>query len=263
MRLNLRGHGAVALALALVACIDGGPRNPVAPEPRADALTTGTVRISEFHYDNTGTDAGEFIEVTGPAGMDLTGWSIARYNGGTTGTAAVLYTAPAATSSLAGVIPATCGAEGVKVVTYPQDGLQNGPFDGFALVDNTGHVVEFLSYEGTVTAASGSTNGPAAGMTSTDIGVSQSSAPLGQTLQRNGLGGWAAAASTQGACNDQPPPPYTGPTTVVIDEIMGSPLAAQSESWGEWFEVHKNGTEPVNLPRSKIRSGGSKKSKLS
>ena len=43
--------------------------------------SSSTVFINEFHYDNTGTDAGEFIEIAGPAGTDLTGWRIELYNG--------------------------------------------------------------------------------------------------------------------------------------------------------------------------------------
>ncbi|MDN5567347.1 MAG: lamin tail domain-containing protein, partial [Paracoccus sp. (in: a-proteobacteria)] len=37
--------------------------------------------INEFHYDNAGTDEAEFIEIAGPAGTDLTGWSVVLYNG--------------------------------------------------------------------------------------------------------------------------------------------------------------------------------------
>ena len=37
--------------------------------------------INEIHYDNVGTDSGEAIEVAGPAGTDLTGWSLVLYNG--------------------------------------------------------------------------------------------------------------------------------------------------------------------------------------
>ena len=43
--------------------------------------TAQKVRISEIHYDNTGTDAGEAIEISAPAGTDLTGWQIVLYNG--------------------------------------------------------------------------------------------------------------------------------------------------------------------------------------
>jgi VCBS repeat-containing protein len=54
-----------------------------------------------------------------------------------------------------------------------------------ALVDPLGRVVQFLSYEGVITAA----GGPAAGLTSQDIGVAQGgSDPLGFTLQLTGSG---------------------------------------------------------------------------
>ena len=33
-------------------------------------LAQPTVFINEIHYDNTGTDAGEFIEIAGPAGTE-------------------------------------------------------------------------------------------------------------------------------------------------------------------------------------------------
>src|SRR5687768_8667852 len=45
------------------------------------ARAATAVFINEIHYDNTGTDAGEFVEVAGPAGTDLTGYSIVLYNG--------------------------------------------------------------------------------------------------------------------------------------------------------------------------------------
>ncbi len=61
----------------------------------------GPVFINEIHYDNVGTDTGEFIEVAGPAGTDLTGWSIVLYNGNGGG----LYD----TDPLAGVIPGPTG----------------------------------------------------------------------------------------------------------------------------------------------------------
>jgi DNA/RNA endonuclease G (NUC1) len=148
-----------------------------------------TTRFSELHYDNVGTDAGEAIEVEGPAGTDLTGWSIVLYDGN--GGAA--YN----TTSLTGSIPATCGARGVVVVNYAVNGIQNGSPDGMALVNASGQVVEFLSYEGTLTAV----GGPAGGTVSTDIGVAENSAPVGQSLQRDATGAWALATSTFGACN--------------------------------------------------------------
>src|SRR6187402_544988 len=91
-----------------------------------------TVRISEIHYDNTGTDAGEAIEVSAPAGTDLSSWQVVLYNGNGGGT----YDS----DPLPGVVPATCGARGVLVVNYPANGIQNGDPDGVALVDNNGVV---------------------------------------------------------------------------------------------------------------------------
>jgi predicted extracellular nuclease len=149
-----------------------------------------TVFINEFHYDNTGTDTGEFIEIAGPAGTDLSGWSIVRYNGATPG-AAVVYTTPTAdpagsdTLPPGTVIPNQGGGFGTVVVRYLSNGLQNGPNDGFALVNAAGAVVQLLSYAGVFTAA----NGPAAGMTSVDVGVVQGSAtPVGSSLALCGAG---------------------------------------------------------------------------
>ena len=151
-----------------------------------------SVRFSEIHYDNLGTDAGEAIEVFGPAGTDLTGWQIVLYDGN----GGVSYN----TTTLSGTIPATCGTSGVVVTNYPVNGIQNGSPDGMALVDASGTVVEFISYEGTFAA----TNGPANGLTSVDIGVSESGGePAGNSLQRDsGTGTWSSpSASSFGACN--------------------------------------------------------------
>src|SRR5262245_22626249 len=163
------------------------------------------VFINEIHYDNVGTDAGEFIEIAGPAGLNVTGWRIVRYNGGTP-TAAVVYTTPSAVETLSGAIPDTTGAGfGFLVIDYPQDGLQNGPNDGIALVNAVGTVVQFLCYEGPATAS----NGPAAGQTCTDIGVAEGAAtPVDNSLQLNGTGtayadfAWAGPkVATKGCVN--------------------------------------------------------------
>lgn len=162
-----------------------------------------SVWINEFHYDNAGADTGEFIEIAGLAGTDLTGWSIALYNGNDSD----VYD----TISLSGTIPDDGNGAGTLSFTAPGS-IQNGAPDGFALVDDTGSVVssggqlQFLSYEGVITAA----GGPAAGLTSTDVGVSESgSDPIGESLQLQGSGDdysdftWAAPApETPGAANN-------------------------------------------------------------
>ncbi|GMQ27484.1 DUF5689 domain-containing protein [Algoriphagus confluentis] len=154
------------------------------------------VFINEIHYDNTGTDVGEAIEIAGPAGTDLTGWSLILYNGS--------GGAPYDTKTLSGTIPDSGNGFGFVVQTYPTNGIQNGSPDGIALINN-GTVVQFLSYEGTFTAV----GGPADGLISTDIGVEESgSTPIGFSLQLSGNGKeywdfvWQeAATNTFGAIN--------------------------------------------------------------
>jgi VCBS repeat-containing protein len=163
-------------------------------------VSAGTAFINEFHYDNSGTDSGEAIEIAGPAGTDLTGWTIVLYNGSNTPGAAPVY----GTLTLSGSIPNQDDGYGTVSVLAPN--LQNGPQDGFALVDAQGHVVQFVSYEGVITGAPGT---PAAGLTSTDVGVSEEPAPgAGLTLQLVGSGAsyadftWQAAVpQTFGAVN--------------------------------------------------------------
>lgn len=162
--------------------------------PVAATAATATPFISEIHYDNTGTDTGEAIEVTAALGTDVTDWSVVLYNGN----GGTVYD----TDALSGVVASPAGdpsGDGVVVVTYPSNGIQNGSPDGIALVDAGGAVVEFLSYEGSFAA----TNGPAAGLTSTDIGVTETgSEPAGQSLQKVD-GTWAGpATATFGAVND-------------------------------------------------------------
>lgn len=152
-----------------------------------------SVFVNEIHYDNTGTDTGESIEIAGPAGTDVSGWRIVRYNGSVPG-AGVVYTNPAATETFAvgTVIPDSTGTGfGFLVIQYPADGLQNGANDGFALVDGGNRVVQFLCYEGVMTAGgtAPTAENPAAGMTCTDIGVAQlGTSPVGWSLRLAGTG---------------------------------------------------------------------------
>ncbi len=146
------------------------------------------VFLNEIHYDNASSDVGEAIEVAGVAGTDLSGWSIILYNG-SNGTS---YS----TVNLSGIIPDQAGGFGTQ--SFAKSGIQNGSPDGFALVDNLGVVVEFLSYEGTLTA----TNGAANGSTSVDIGVAETgSTPAGHSLQFNGSTWQAADVATFGTVN--------------------------------------------------------------
>jgi len=157
----------------------------------ASAAPPSTPFVSEIHYDNAGADTGEFVEVQLPAGTSSAGLTVVLYNGGT-GNTYDIDALPA--------VSAPADAPAVAVLDYPTDGLQNGAPDGLALVAGDGTVLEFLSYEGTMTAA----NGPAAGSTSTDIGQSETgTTPVGSSLARTSDPlVWAAPApATKGVLN--------------------------------------------------------------
>lgn len=145
----------------------------------ASPVLAQSVFVNELHYDNAGADTAEAIEIAGPAGTDLTGWSIVLYNG-ESASRRVYHR-----RTLAGSIPDQGAGFGTLAFVYPPNTIQNGAPDGLALVAPDGSVVQFLSYEGTFIAA----DGPAAELTSTDIGVTESGAtPLGYSLQLTGTG---------------------------------------------------------------------------
>lgn len=171
----------LAIAVALPAAAVAGLSSPVF--------------INEFHYDNSGTDTGEFVEIAGPAGTNLDGWSLVLYNG----SIGEVYN----TIDLAGVLGDQSGGYGFVSVEPPS--LQNGWPDGMALVNGT-TVVQFLSYQGSFTAV----GGPADGLISTDVGVSEGSGTeIGASLALTGTGNragdftWAVDANyTSGAVNN-------------------------------------------------------------
>ncbi|OAI05415.1 hypothetical protein A1353_11555 [Methylomonas methanica] len=192
-----------------------------------NAQAATPVFINEIHYDNAGADSGETIEISGPVGTNLSGWSIVLYNGN----GGASYN----TKALSGVITDQSGTGfGTLSFSYPTDGIQNGAPDGIALV-NGSTVVQFLTYEGSFTAV----GGPATGKVGVDIGVSESSVPVGQSLQLKGSGSsyedftWtAASANSFGAVNNgqnfggvtPPPPPVSqcGQAATLISAIQGS-----------------------------------------
>ncbi|WP_447924641.1 ExeM/NucH family extracellular endonuclease [Georgenia muralis] len=224
-----RRTGAVAVAAVVL--------GPIAWIPAASAVTTdGPVFISELHYDNVSTDVGEAIEVQAPAGTDLTGWSLVLYNGN--GGSAY------ATSTLTGTVPAS----GVVVQEFP-GGIQNGAPDAVALVDAAGAVVELLSYEGVLTAA----DGPAAGLVSTDIGVSEpGTTPVGQSLQKID-GTWAGPLpSTFG--NDPGDPGDPGPDTCG-DPQDAVALVSDIQGTGATFDATCAGTQTVEAVVTALKPG--------
>lgn len=170
------------------------------------------VFINEIHYDNASADVNEAIEVAGPAGTDLTGWSLVLYNGNNG--------APYNTTNLTGTIPDQSNGFGFISVTYPSNGIQNGAPDGVALVNADGEVVQFLSYEGTFTAV----GGPADGLESTNVGVEEASTTtIGYSLQLTGAGVTYEDFT------------WSGPTSNTFGAInVGRTLVAEQQTQSLW-----------------------------
>jgi VCBS repeat-containing protein len=183
-----------------------------------DEVTPGAMpRINEIHYDNTGTDTGEFVEIRVATGADVTGLLVELYNGNggaTYGSAAV-----------SGLAMTSDGEYDYYVWNLPANGIQNGAPDGIALSQNGG-LIEFLSYEGSFTA----TNGTAAGTTSTAIGVAEAgNETAGLSLQRVGDGqtDWIGPQDqTPGAVNEGDAGGGSDPTAYRLSQIQGSGTAS-------------------------------------
>ncbi|THH38371.1 ExeM/NucH family extracellular endonuclease [Aliishimia ponticola] len=209
---------------------DGGTASSALTVTVADVDEVPPVdaRINEFHYDNVGGDTGEFIEIRTAAGDDVSFLTVELVNG----SGGAVYDS----ESVAAMTMTTDGTYDYYVWSLPSNGLQNGTPDGIVLA-NGGEVIEFLSYEGSFEA----TNGAAAGLTSTDIGVMENAVDLGLSLQREEDGTWGEArAETSGGANILPV------AQIVISEVMQNPSAV-SDADGEWFELFNAGDSTVDL----------------
>ncbi len=171
--------------LTALICLMGLVMLPLMPGGQAELQAQPNAWINEFHYDNIGDDANEFIEIVieNPGLYSLSDFTVHLYNGSSASNA-VVYTSTPLSSFTVGV---TIGDFTFYHFTYPVDGIQNGDRDGFAL-SYQGVLIpgQLLSYEGVFTAGSG----PASGMTSVNIGVSESNTTTaaGHSLQLGGTG---------------------------------------------------------------------------
>lgn len=134
----------------------------------------GVIWINEINYNPEGADSNEFIEVAGPAGINLADYQLLLYNGN----GGLVY----GSNNLTGVIDDEGCGYGAVSFYYAANGIQNGDPDGIALVSNNTTVLEFLSYGGSFVAA----DGPALGATSLDVGLVQTNS--NDTLQLGGSG---------------------------------------------------------------------------
>ena len=139
--------------------------------------------INELHYDNAGADENEILEVVveDAGSYNLTLFQVDLYNGNN----GEVYDVRTLDSFTVGT---TSNNFTFYYFNFTEAGasIQNGSPDGMSLTYN-GELIpgQFLSYEGTFVAV----NGPAIGLTSVDIGVSESSStPPGESLQLTGTG---------------------------------------------------------------------------
>lgn len=184
------------------------PSDPVAGET--------SVWINELHYDNAGTDVGEAVEIAGPVGLSLSNYQLVFYTGDD-GTGTVYKTV-----NLSGTLEDQ--ERGYGATDFPISGIQNGPSDALALIRNETEVIQFLSYEGSIIAI----DGPANGMTATDIGVEEGGdTPIGHSLQLAGTStnyegfSWAEAqVNSFGSLNPvQTIGPANQPAEVLITDL--------------------------------------------
>lgn len=140
-----------------------------------EASPIANVFINEIHYDNTGGDLGEYVEIAGDGNVDLTGWSLRLYNGNN----GKEYNSFSFDSWSYIDTKTQFGVHIIKT-----KGIQNGSPDGIVLFDGV-DIIQFLSYEGSFTA----TTGIAKDLLSTGIGVMEpSSTPIDFSLQLAGKG---------------------------------------------------------------------------
>lgn len=144
--------------------------------------------ISELDY--FGTSDQEFVEIAVPAGTDVTSYALVFYQADGT-----IYN----TVSL-GSYTGTFGGQDVYVVNQSTPGFDSGgdsmgtfyPDDAIALVDDSGTVLQFISWEGNTVSA---IEGPASGMSSTNAGFT------GESLQSDdgGASYYAQSNSNEGS----------------------------------------------------------------
>ena len=192
--------------------------------------------INEIHYDNSGTDVGETIEVVVEKAtfndFNISELAIHLYNGENSQVYSS-YTFPEDASGI--------NHDPFFIYTITPSLIQNGP-DGIAL-SYGGQLIQFLSYEGVITAV----DGVAAGFTSVDILVEESGeTPLGHSLQLSGTGDqygsftWTAASpETFGAPNNgQLFKVIDGPEPITDFKVVSIAPDKVSLSWTKPIGIH-------------------------
>ncbi len=140
--------------------------------------------ISEIRYDSD--ESNEGVEITGPAGMSLSAFTLTHYNGSNG--------APISSPDLSAVSIGGSGCAYGSV--FIPISLQNGN-DALALHDGTS-LLEFLSYEGAFTGV----GGIADGVMATDVGVVMANGDAANVSLQLTDGGWVGPViSSLGSLN--------------------------------------------------------------
>ncbi|EDY80596.1 hypothetical protein VDG1235_210 [Verrucomicrobiia bacterium DG1235] len=160
------------------------------------AISIKDVWINEIHYDNSGADKEEFVELAVKSGASLSGLELIRVETSSSGN--VTYSD---NSDLSGLVISNI-TNGFGFGTVDISGIQNGPNDGLALKIGTS-ILQFISYEGVLSTNFGILPAP---ITSVDIGVQESSSNTDQeSLQFLGFAGkgtWTGPIqNTKGSVN--------------------------------------------------------------
>ncbi len=182
--------------------------------------------INEFHYDNTGGDVGEFIEIVveNAENYSISSFQVILYNG-----ADGLYYS---SKSLSAFSPGSIlGNHSFYSLNYTLSGtaIQNGDPDGIALLYN-GTLIpgQFLSYEGVFTAL----DGPVAGTSSIDIGVDEEPVPAaGLSLRLSGSGTQYSDFTWQEPAAESPG--TINPGQALTGNFIANPLFFNASTYSE------------------------------
>jgi hypothetical protein len=173
-------------------------------------LSPDVLWINELHYDNDGSDTDQGVEVAGRSGVNLADYHLYFYDEDGEEDVGDRLT------NLAGTI----GNEGRRFgAQWIATDLENES-EGIALARiaaGSTDVVQFLSYEGTITAV----DGPARGIASADIGVNESgSETKGLSLQLTGRGRRYADFGWSGPSNATPGILNAGQTVRLLPSVL-------------------------------------------
>ena len=189
----------------------------------------------------TGDSTQEFLEIAVTQGTDTSSYSVVHYlvDGNGDGVVWRSYDLGTVESTISGQDVYTIDDSDPDVPVTTGEGNEMGniyPDDAFALVDDTGTVVQFVSFYGnTMTPI----NGPAAGMTSTMIGTP----PGGQSLQSDDGG---ATYYDQPSPNRNTIPCFAIGTLILTDTGY---RAVETLRLGDRVETVDRGPQPIRWIR--------------